>query len=52
MVKDLMRCKFWRIANARTTEELQQDLNDLRNCECWKGGYVNMITCLKNNCCL
>ena len=33
MVKDIMLCKFRRIAKARTTEELQQALNDLRNCE-------------------
>ena len=44
MVKDIMLCKFRRIAKARTTEELQQALNDLRNCEYWKGGYVNMVT--------
>ena len=42
MVKDIMLCKFWRIVKARTTEELQHALNDLRNCEYWKGGYVNM----------
>ena len=45
MVKDIMLCKFRRIAKARTTEELQQALNDLRNCEYWKGGHVNMVTC-------
>ena len=44
MVKDIMLCKFRRIAKARTAEELQQALNDLRNCEYWKGGYVNMVT--------
>ena len=44
MVKDIMLCKFRRIAKARTTEELQQALNDLRNCEYWKGGYANMVT--------
>ena len=44
MVKDIMLCKFRRIAKARTTEELQHALNDLRNCEYCKGGYVNMVT--------
>ena len=44
VVKDIMLCKFRRIAKGRTTEELQQALNDLRNCEYWKGGYVNMVT--------
>ena len=33
-------------------EELQQALNDLRNCEYGKGGYVNMVTGLENNGCL
>ena len=44
MVKDIMLWKFQRIGKARTTEELQQALNDLRNCEYWKGGDVNMVT--------
>ena len=44
MVKDIMLCKFRRIAKARTAEELQQALNDLRNCEYWKVGYINMVT--------
>ena len=47
MVKDIMFCKFRRIAEARTTDELQQALNDLRNSEYWKGGYVNMATCFE-----
>ena len=46
-MKDLMLYKFRRITKARTTEELQQALNDLRNCEYWKGGYVNMVTCFE-----
>ena len=33
-------------------EELQQALNDLRNCEYWKGGCVNIVTGLKSNGCL
>ena len=48
MVKDIMLCKFRRIAKARTTEELQQALNDLRTCKYWKGGYVNMVTWFEN----
>ena len=44
MVKDIMICKFRCITKARTREELQQALNDLRNCEYWKGRYVNMVT--------
>ena len=31
------------IGKARTTEELQQALNDLRNCEYRKGGDLNMV---------
>ena len=38
MVKDIMLCKFWRIARARTADELQQAIIDLKNCEYWKGG--------------
>ena len=44
MAKDIRLCKFWRIARARTAEELQQALNDLRICEYWKGGYVDKVT--------
>ena len=44
MVKDIMLFKFRGFAKARTTEELQQGLNDVRNCEYWKGGYINMVT--------
>ena len=36
MVKDIL-CIFWCIDRAKTTEEVQQALNDLRNCEYWKG---------------
>ena len=44
MMKDIMLCKFRCIAKARTAEELQQALNDLRNCEYRKVGYINMVT--------
>ena len=44
MVKDIILRKFRCIARARTAEEFQQALNDSRNCEYWKGAYVNMVT--------
>ena len=44
MVTDIMLFKFRGFAKARTTEELQKGLNDVRNCEYWKGGYINMVT--------
>ena len=44
MVKDIMLCKLRCIAKARITEELKQAFNNLKNCEYWKGGYVNMVT--------
>ena len=43
IIEEITLCKFRRIARARSAAELQQSLNDLRNCEYWKGGYVNMV---------
>ena len=43
MFKDIMLYKFWRIARARTTEELQLALNELSNREYLKEGYVNTV---------
>ena len=42
-----MFCKFRGIARARTAEELQQALNELRNCEYLKERYVNMVNWFK-----
>ena len=42
MVKDIL-CIFWCIDRAKTTEEVQQALNDLRNCEYWKGRFIHMV---------
>ena len=37
-IKEVMLCKFGRIARARIEEALKNHLNDLRNCHYWKGG--------------
>ena len=36
------------LPRARTADELQQVLNDFRNCQYWKGGYVNIVNWFEN----
>ena len=48
MVTDILLCKLRHFARTRTAEELQQALNDFRNRQCRKGGYVNMVNWFKN----
>ena len=43
MIKEVMLRKFRRIARARSEGELKNALNDLRNCDYWKGGYENLV---------
>ena len=48
MVTDILLSKHRHFARARTAEELQQALNDYRNCQYWKGGYVNVVNWFEN----
>ena len=43
MIKEVMLRKFRPIARVRGEEILKNALNDLRNCDYWKGGYKNLI---------
>ena len=43
LIKDEMLRIFRKIARARSEEELEEALNELKICEYWQNGYMNMV---------
>ena len=46
--KSEILCKFRRIARSRTEKELEDAIDDLRNCKQWKNGYTSMVNWFEN----